>query len=220
MKRLRLLPLSIVAAILLLTLKVGDVWQSADALFGASTAIGAEHVSPPVDDAEDMAEEEDAGMELIERFVTPNVIDVSPTEIHMLENLLERRVELEKRESNVDMREKLLSATELRIDEKITELKAINANIASLIKQFDVREDKKITSLVKIYETMKAKDAARIFDQLELDILLLVLSRMREAKAAAVIAKMNANKARIVTTELAVRNSLPEIAAAAAKAAN
>lgn len=233
MKRFRLFPITIAAAILLLTLKIGDVWNSAGGVLGTSPAIGAEHKTPaaaedgekPAEDGEKAAEDtvgdtlEDAsGDELVERLAAPDVIDVSPTEIRMLEDLLERRTRLDEWERDIDMREKLLAATEFRIDEKINELKAINVNIEGLVKQFDAREDEKITSLVKIYEIMKPKDAARIFNELELDILIEVLRRMREAKAAFIIAKMNSAKAKIVTSELAVRRSLPDVAQAAANA--
>ena len=222
MARFRLLPITITAAILLMTLKIGDVWHSTGDVLGTSPALAAENKTPAA--AEDTADtagdflEEPLGDELVERLATPDVIDVSPSEIRMLENLLERRTWLDKRERDIDMREKLLAATEIRIDQKISELKAINTNIEGFIKQFDAREDEKITSLVKIYESMKPKDAARIFNELEPDILLELLRRMREAKAAMIIAKMNPAKAMIVTSQLAMRNSLPD--AAAAKSVN
>lgn len=219
MKRFRLLPITITIAILLLTLKIGDVWQSAGGILGPSPAIGAEHetsaaaeqTEPAAEDASEVTNSDD----LITRLSTPDVIDVSPTEIRMLENLLERRTRIEQWERDMDMREKLLAATELRIDEKINELKAVNDQIQGLVNQFNAREDEKITSLVKIYETMKPKDAARIFNDLELETLIELLSRMREAKAALIIAKMNSATAKTVTSELAIRRSLPEIAAAA-----
>ena len=224
MARFRLLPITITAAILLMTLKIGDVWHSTGDVLGTSPALAAEHeTTAAAEDTADTADdflEEPLGDELVERLATPDVIDVSPSEIRMLENLLERRTWLDKRERDIDMREKLLAATEIRIDQKISELKAINTNIEGFIKQFDAREDEKITSLVKIYETMKPKDAARIFNELELEILLELLRRMREAKAALIIAKMNPAKAMIVTNQLAMRNSLPDAAAAAAKSVN
>ena len=217
--RFRLLPITITVAILLLTLKIGDVLQTAGGILGPSPAIGAEHESPaPAEPTEQAAEEfvdDEFGNSLVERLATPDVIDVSPTEIRMLEDLLGRRTLLNKWERDIDMREKLLAATELRIDDKINELKAITDNIQGLIDQFNTREDEKITSLVKIYETMKPKDAARIFNELEIKILIEVLSRMREAKAALILAKMSSSRAKIVTSELAVRNILPDVSAAA-----
>lgn len=218
MPRFRIFPITIALAILLLTLKIGDVWQSAGGVLGSSPAIGAEHDENnaaqdegyPADDALD----EEPGDALIDRLATPDVVDVSPTEIRMLEDLLERRTQLEAWERDIDMREKLLAATESRIDDKIDRLKGINDSIEGLVKKFNDREDEKITSLVKIYETMKPKDAARIFNELDLEILIEVLRRMREAKAALIIAKMNSEQAKIVTMELAVRNSLSDVAAA------
>ena len=64
--------------------------------------------------------------------------------------------------------------------------------------------------LVKIYESMKPKDAARIFAELELSILLDVISRMREQKSASILAAMDPIQAKTVTSELALRNQLPE----------
>lgn len=220
MTRFRLLPIAITAAILLLTLKIGDVWYSAGDILGPSPAIGAEHEPPAAAEAGEKAVEEASGYELVERLAAPSVIDVSPTEIRMLEDLLERRTRLEKWESDIDMREKLLAATEIRINGKIKKLKVISTSIEDLIKQFDARADEKIASLVKIYEIMKPKDAARIFNELELEILLEVLGIMREAKAAAIIAKMNSTKAKIITSELAVRRSLPDVAVTAGGALN
>ena len=223
MMRFRLLPITITVAILLLTIKLGDVLQTAGSILGSSPAVGAEHDTPaasektakaPPEMAEEMAEEM-LNDTLVVRLETPDVIDVSPTEIRMLEDLLGRRTLLDKWERDIDTRAKLLAATEMRIDQKINELKAITKKIQGLISQFNTREDEKITSLVKIYEAMKPKDAARIFNELELKILLEVLSRMRESKAALIIAKMSSSKAKIVTSELAVRNILPNVAAAA-----
>ena len=63
---------------------------------------------------------------------------------------------------------------------------------------------------MKIYETMKPKDAARIFQELELDTLLLVVDRMKERKLAPVLAEMNPNKAMEITVELAKLRQMPQ----------
>lgn len=212
--RFRLFPVTIGVALVLLTLKIGDVWLGAGDILSASTAIGAEHdaASPADDAAQDGAKLDRDEAEFAARLAIPDVTEISPTEIQMLENLATRRVLLDAREREIDMREKLLAAAEARVEDKIAELKQIHAAVESLIIQFDSVEDAKIKSLVKIYENMKPKDAARIFNGLELDVLIAVMQRMREAKAAAIIAKMNGETAIIITTELAVRRDLPDIA--------
>ena len=60
---------------------------------------------------------------------------------------------------------------------------------------------------MKIYENMKPKDAARIFEELDMAILLPVTERMKERKLAAVLAKMNTTKAMTLTTQLAQRRN-------------
>jgi flagellar motility protein MotE (MotC chaperone) len=64
------------------------------------------------------------------------------------------------------------------------------------------KEDAGWQGLVKMYEAMKPRDAAAIFNDLALPVLLPVLDRMKDAKAAAVLSAMAPDKARDVTAEL------------------
>jgi len=64
-------------------------------------------------------------------------------------------------------------------------------------------------SLVKIYEKMKPKDAARIFNNLEMDILIDVASNIKESKMAPILASMSSDRANKLTVELATRRQLP-----------
>jgi flagellar motility protein MotE (MotC chaperone) len=57
---------------------------------------------------------------------------------------------------------------------------------------------------------MKPKDAARIFEKLDMETLLLVAERMKERKLAPIMAKMDPTKAKDITEELAqLRQVLP-----------
>lgn len=131
-------------------------------------------------------------------------------EIETLEDLAARREELDRREREMETRDALLQAAEKRIDEKVAELKALKAQIERLVVRYDEAEQAKLQSLVKIYESMKPKDAARIFGELEMDILLDVVERMREQKAAPILAKMDPTRAKAVTAELAQRRRLSQ----------
>jgi len=86
----------------------------------------------------------------------------------------------------------------------------LQATIESLIKTYDDQQDAKLMSLVKIYESMKPKDAALIFEELEMDVLLQVAERMKERSLAPIMAKMNPVRAREVTVELNALRKLPE----------
>ncbi len=210
--RVRLLPITVIAALLLLAVKVGGLWQGASAILGSAVAASAESAeseenAPPPDDADDAAEAAADPAGAIEPSI--DVSDVSPVQIELLESLAARREELEARARELDMREKVLSATEQRVDENIAELKRLQASVEKLIGQFDEREEARIKSLVTIYEKMRPKDAARIFNDLDMTTSIAVLKRMREGKAAAIIARMSAEKAMAVTNHLAKPRQLP-----------
>ncbi|MCW8951903.1 MAG: hypothetical protein OQK23_05305, partial [Rhodospirillales bacterium] len=131
------------------------------------------------------------------------------SEIDLLQQLAVRREEIDKRSSEINMREGLLQAAESRINKKLDELKKLQATIEGLIKTHDQQQEVKMASLVKIYENMKPQDAARIFEELDMETLLMVAERMKERKLAPVMAKMNPGKAKEMTVELARMRDLP-----------
>ncbi|MEE9318071.1 MAG: hypothetical protein V3U48_07255 [Rhodospirillales bacterium] len=237
LSRIRFLPLTIFAATLMLTVKVGDIWDGFDGLINgtiqvsealAQTADEGAKPAPGINQAQAQALEggpagapgtpegqavpaalKDEPQEEISRLITEDPTLLTQAEIDLLQQLAERRRVLESREQELEIRTGLLSAAEKRIDKKVEELKVLRETIAGLIKTFDAQQDAKILSLVKIYEAMKPKDAARIFEKMELDTLLEVAERMKERKLAPIMAKMNPEKARDMTVELARLRQLP-----------
>ena len=131
------------------------------------------------------------------------------SEIDLLQELSDRREQIEKMSKQISLREGLLKAAEKRISNRVSELKLLQKTINDLIKTHDDQQETKMASLVKIYEAMKPKDAARIFEQLDLDTLLIVAERMKERKLAPVMAQMNPEKAKDVTVELSKLRELP-----------
>ncbi|MBY0407599.1 MAG: hypothetical protein K2Q01_07895 [Rickettsiales bacterium] len=127
----------------------------------------------------------------------------TPVEVELLQNLAKRRDELDRWERNILIKESTLAATEKRIDDKISQVEAMKKEVATLLSQYNEKEDAKIRSLVKIYESMKPKDAARIFDEVEMPILLLVIDKMSEKKVAPILAFMESRKAKAITVQLA-----------------
>lgn len=128
--------------------------------------------------------------------------------LELFEDLKERRKEIESQKRELAVREALLKTAEQEIDQKYEELVSLREEIQELLVQQTDEEKKRIASLVKIYEGMKPKDAARIFNTLDLDILLDVVSRMSERKSAPIIAAMTAERARSLTIMLAEQKKL------------
>jgi flagellar motility protein MotE (MotC chaperone) len=132
---------------------------------------------------------------------------MSPSEIEVLQKLSERRSEIDKRAAEMAQRAVLLEAAEKRMDEKIARLQSLEKEIAGTVEKQDEDSEARVKSLVRIYETMKPREAARIFEQLDMPVLLSVLENMREMKAAPVLASMDPAKAKAVTLALAERRN-------------
>ena len=131
------------------------------------------------------------------------------SEIDLLQDLAERREKIERTEQQIVLKQGLLKAAETRIEKRVSELKQLELTIKGLIKDHDDQQEKKMNSLVKIYEAMKPKDAARIFEQLDIDTILLVAERMKERRLAPVMAQMNPEKAKDITIKLSKLRELP-----------
>lgn len=128
---------------------------------------------------------------------------ISDSERAVLLELRERRQELEARGQTLAAREAVLAAAERKIAARVDELKALQSRLEALDNARKERDEASWRGLVKVYETMKPRDAAAIMNDLEMSVLLAVLDRMKEAKAAPILALMQPDKARQVTTELA-----------------
>lgn len=251
--RLRLLPVVIFTAVLMLSVRLGGLWHDVEHLMesvevGQSVAQAeggdAETMKPSrtppvvrtapnpqgqpvqVAQAETAAEPEgaagagpDAAGNGDVPYGTPGAGtnafadrgDFTQSEINLLQKLAERRELLETREKELAMREGLLKAAEARIDRKIAELRELEETINGLLKKHDEQEQQKIAQLVKIYATMKPKDAARIFNELDMPILITVMENMKESKSAPILAAMSSEKARALTEELTRRRQLPAV---------
>jgi len=131
----------------------------------------------------------------------------SPGERAILERLQDRRQELEARSRELDMRENLIKAAEKRLEAKVTELKDLESRVNGAVGTRDKVEAARFKGIVTMYENMKPKDAARIFDRLDLKILVEVSTQMKANKMSEVLAQMSPEAAERLTVELANRAS-------------
>lgn len=229
-QRIRLLPLLVIAACALLTLRAGHV------ISFLGTALAQQEVhdeQPPVEDpatakpvddthktaaapadpsSHDPAEDKNAaekGENVIWRDAGEDAVVESPVKEALYKDIAERRQAVEKREGELSQREALLKAGERELDQKLRELTAIRNEIEGLLAKQSEEEKTRVDSLVKIYEGMKAVDAARIFNTLDTDVLIQVMSKMSERKSAPILAAMSPERARTVTLLLAQQQQLP-----------
>ena len=128
---------------------------------------------------------------------------ISAAEFRLLQTLQERRQTLDTRERDIVTRENLLATTDAKIQERMSALKAVEGNLQKLLGQVDDLESQRITSLVRVYEKMKPKDAAAVWEGLDTEVLLKIAQKMKEQSLSLILAKMSPERAREVTRRLA-----------------
>lgn len=193
MRDIRLLPILMVACTAMLTLKLlgflsvpASVWRE---FAGTATGYAQEEMTSP---------ENQGG--------TQSAIAGGPaakSELSILESLRSRRTELAERENELQLRENLIEAAEARLEGKISQLEALEQRLKAATEAELSARKEELRSLVTMYETMKPKDAARIFDRLQMDVLMDVVNAMNPRKMAAVMANMNPESAQRLTSSMA-----------------
>jgi flagellar motility protein MotE (MotC chaperone) len=130
---------------------------------------------------------------------------VSESERAILERLQSRRQELDQRAREIEIRESLLKAAEKRIESKVEEMKALEAKAAGVSGQRAEQEAARFKGIITMYESMKPKDAAKVFDRLEMSVLIEIASQIAPRKMSDIMGLMQPEAAERLTVELARR---------------
>ena len=130
---------------------------------------------------------------------------VSASERAILERLQSRRQELDARARELDIRESLLKSAEKRIDTKVEELKGVESRIGAATAQKSEADAANFKGLITMYEGMKPKDAAKVFDRLDMAVLYEIASKIAPRKMADILGLMSPEAAERLTVEMAKR---------------
>jgi flagellar motility protein MotE (MotC chaperone) len=130
---------------------------------------------------------------------------VSPSERAILERLQARRQELEARAREIDIRESLLKAAEKRIETRVEELKGVESRISTATTQKNEVDAASFKGIITMYEAMKPKDAAKVFDRLEMPVLFEIASQIAPRKMSDILGLMSPEAAERLTVEMARR---------------
>jgi len=197
----RLMPAAMVTVAAVLGLKAVAFAQ------GAAEVAAEEHAAPA-----EHAEGETQTAETQNACPAPTFAEtagLSQSEVQVLQALGARREALQAREGEIDTEAALLNAAEQRLTERLAELRELESTVSELLGQLDESQEQRLAGLVDVYQRMRAKDAATVFDGLEDETLLQVASRMRQQNLAEIMGKMNPVRARALTQMLADRARPP-----------
>jgi flagellar motility protein MotE (MotC chaperone) len=135
----------------------------------------------------------------------------------LLERLQARRQELDARTRELDLRETMLKAAEKKLEIQSAVEKAEEAGGGAAAdapktgpmaqrKEKEEAENARFKGVVTMYETMKPKEAAKIFDRLYIRVLLDMASKMKPQIMSAILAQMSPEAAERLTIELATKS--------------
>ncbi len=182
--------------------------------FATAAVVPAALAAPQADakpDAKSEGPQKPPGVQAAQSSATPVSLPsgrpaeppVSDAERALLLDLRQRREALDAREATLATREQVVGAAERRLADRVAELQALQTRLEALEATRRAHDEANWRGLVKLYENMKPRDAATIMNDLDMPVLLEVVDRMKEAKAASILAAMQPEKARQVTAELA-----------------
>jgi flagellar motility protein MotE (MotC chaperone) len=134
---------------------------------------------------------------------------LSQAEVQVLQALQARRATLDQRGAALETQGELMTVAEQRLAERVAELRRLEATVNDLLGHLDEAQEQRLTNLVDVYQRMRAKDAAAVFDGLDDGVLVQVASRMRQANLAEVMGRMDPVRARTLTQMLADRARPP-----------
>lgn len=133
------------------------------------------------------------------------------------DDLARQRAAVEARARALDMKEKLLVATEKRLTDRGAALRQVAEQLQTETGKAEVKTDERLASLAKVYATMKPRDAAQRFAGLDPALQVQIAQRMKERALAALLAQMPAEPAAKLTAALAKAPALPKPVETAAR---
>lgn len=204
--KIRLLPIFIFVAALGLSVRINhtyDLYRNSvikNISITAKVAVAEDEVDKDTKQLTQVLQEKS------DQSASTDVPVFSNSELAILQELAERREALDIKSQELDKRAVQLKVTEDEIDRKLKQLKEYEQKLGKLINQYSEKERENINSLVKLYSSMKPKDAARIFNTMNLDISTAILKGMKPSASSAILSQMDSEKAQAITAELIGNN--------------
>ena len=207
--KIRLLPFFIFVAVLTLSIKVNNVFDlynhqiKQKLSISTAAALAEEKLNKETAELSSVLEKGKPGDKT--GAENPNSA-FTQSEILILQELAERREALDLRAQEIDKRAIQLKVTEEEINKKLRQLKDYEQKLQKLVNAYSAQEQANLDAMVKMYTAMKPKDAARIFNSLDMNITVALLKGMKPSSSSAILSQMDSQKAQAVTAELIGNN--------------
>lgn len=204
---IRILPVIIFLSVLMLTMRINNMIDSIHDYQLPHFGIGelrADEVATPeavaLSTALQTSDLQSSNSEAVRKDASPS--SFTQSEIQILQELAERREALDLRSSEIDKKAVQLKVSELEIEKRLKQLQEYEQKLKLLVQEYNEKEKAKIASLVKVYANMKPKEAARIFETLDLEVTVALLKEMKPTSSSAILAQITPAKAKAITDKI------------------
>ena len=207
--KIHILPILIFIAVLTLSIKINNIFDlynhqiKEKVSISTAQALAEEKLNQETKELSKILQGEVPGKTAEKQ---PTNTTFTQSEIMILQELAERREALDLRSQEIDKRAIQLKVTEEEINKKLRQLKDYEDRLQKLITAYSEQEQENLNAMVKMYTSMKPKDAARIFNNLDMAITVALLKGMKPSSSSAILSQMDSQKAQAVTAELLGNN--------------
>lgn len=127
--------------------------------------------------------------------------------MELLEAVRHREVAAESRELELAEKERSIELAMVAMTRQREALVAAEESLAATLAIADSAADEDVARLVTVYENMKPKETAPLFEEMDAEFAAGFIARMKPGAAAAVLAGMDPQKAYLISVVMAGRNA-------------
>lgn len=131
----------------------------------------------------------------------------TPEEV--LQSLARERELVAAQKDDLATRQSELALAREKLEIEKSALLELKSDIEDLLARVKAAQTEDLDRLISFYENMKPSEAARIMDDLDIEVTILVLAQMKPRSAAPILAKMTPVRARAVSKIILERSQLP-----------
>ncbi len=139
----------------------------------------------------------------------PDVPNQCDTPEEVLQSLSRERDLIAAQKDDLESRKSELALAREKLEIEKAALLELKSDIEALLARVKAAETEDLDRLIGFYQNMKPAEAARIMDDLDIEVTILVLAKMKPRIAAPILAKMSPVRARAVSKIILERSQLP-----------
>jgi flagellar motility protein MotE (MotC chaperone) len=135
--------------------------------------------------------------------VESKAADSSGIDFDFVKDFKDRKKDLDQKEEELKAWEAEIQTQKSELDTKIAEIQKIRKDISAQLEERVKADQGKIDTLVQVYSQMKPSQAAKVFESLDEDLAVDILTKMKKKSAADILNLLKADKAQLLSEKFA-----------------